>query len=228
MFMSRRRLPAACSQRVWSNAWVQELGIAGRFEQVVEAFLGSCLGGRASRRKRLRMRLAMGKSSSSFQAVGQALIAGQDDGQDGAGVQVGAGQQAQLGEDQRVHFLGFVDDEHGPIERAVDVCEPFFPQRFGAVPAVVGRERHAKQVAQFAIEVGQVGLGPGQDADAQIAQVAQVLGQDAQGGALAGARLADDQGKAAFADLLFDAPAEALGRRREPQSRGRALRGRRG
>src|SRR5205823_2594100 len=37
-------------------------------------------------------------------------------GEDGAAVQVGAGQQAQFAEDRRVHFLGFVDEQHGPID----------------------------------------------------------------------------------------------------------------
>ncbi len=66
--------------------------------------------------------------------------------------------------------------------------EPFFAQEFGAVPAVVGREGHAEEMAQFAIEVGHVGLGPGQHADAQIAQPVQALGEQAQGGAFADAR----------------------------------------
>ena len=87
---------------------------------------------------------------------------------------------------------------------------PFFAQDLGAGPAVVGREGHAEEFAQFAVEVGQEGLGPGEHADGDVAQRAQAVGQEAQGGALARARVADGQGKAAFADLLFDAPAEAF------------------
>ena len=56
----------------------------------------------------------------------------------------------------------------------------------------------------------------------------QVLGQDAQRGALADAGIADRQGKAAFADLLFDAPAEALDLRGHSTGPRWAVRRRRG
>ena len=46
---------------------------------------------------------------------------------------------------------------------------------------------------------------------------AQALGQEAQGGAFARARIAEGQGEAAFAHLLFEAPAEALDRRGDPE-----------
>jgi hypothetical protein len=46
-----------------------------------------------------------------------------------------------------------------------------------------------------------------------------MLGQDAQSGALTRPWIADRQGETAFADLLFDAPAEALNRWRAPQGR---------
>ena len=204
----------------------QELGIAGGFEQVVEAFL-ELLGGQGFRAQAAADAAGDGQEVGFFQAAGQALIAGQDDGEDGARVQVGAGQQAQFGQDRGVHFLGFVDQEHGPIERRLRCERAIFPAGFGAVPAVVGRQGDAEEVAQFAVKVGQFGLGPSQDADDQIAQVAQALGEDAQGGAFARAGIADGQGKAAFADLLFDAPAEAFDRGQRSTGPRRALRGRR-
>ena len=93
----------------------QELGIAGGFEQVIEAFL-QLLG-----RQGFQTQADCGcgwrwATDRVLPAGGQALIASQDDRQDGARVQVGTGQHAQLGQDQRVHFLGFIDDEHGPID----------------------------------------------------------------------------------------------------------------
>ncbi len=116
------------------------------------------------------MRLATGNRSVLFQTGGQTLIAGQNDGENGAGVQLGAGQQAQFRQDRGVHFLGLVNDEHGAISGGLDMSEPFFTQAFGAMPAIIGREGHAEQMAQFAVKVGHFSLGPSQGADAQIAQ----------------------------------------------------------
>jgi len=113
----------------------------------------------------------------------------------------------------------------GPIDGGLDVGEPFFAQAFGTVPAIAGRECDAEEIAQFAVEVRHLGLGPGQDPDAQVAQAAQVLREQAQGGALAHARVAGDQRETAFADLLFDAPAEALDLRGGAQGAGRRLGG---
>ena len=97
---------------------------------------------------------------------------------------------------------------------------PLFAQDLGAGPAVVRREGHGKEFAQFAIKVRQVGLGPGEHADGDIAQLTQPATEQAQGGALAGARVAEGQGEAAFADLLLDAPAEVLQGRGHPEGGG--------
>ncbi len=109
-----------------------------------------------------------------------------------------------------LHLLGFVDEEHRPIDRSVHVNEPFFPEQFGAVPPVVRSQGDAKEVAQFAVKIGQVGLRASEPAHGQIAALVQPLGEDTQGGAFARAGISTDQGKAAFAELLFDAPAEAF------------------
>ena len=162
-----------------------ELGVAGGLEQRCPRHSRSSLGGRGSRRRRLRMRLAMGKQIAALQALGEAVVAGEDDGEDGAGVEFGAGQQAQFAEDRGVHLLGFVDEQDRAVERALDVSEPLLAQGLGAVPAVVGREGHAEEIAEFAVEVGHLGLGPAQHPHAQIAHWRQALGEDAQGGALA-------------------------------------------
>jgi len=93
------------------------------------------------------------------------------------------------------------------------------------MPAVAGREAHPKEVAEFAIEVGHLGLGAGQNADGQIAQAVQVFGQEPQGGTFTRTRIADDQGETAFADLLFDPPAKALDWWRRPEGADGRLRG---
>ena len=48
----------------------------------------------------------------------------------------------------------------------------------------------------------------------------QTLAEDTEGGALAGARIAEGQGETALADLLFDAPTEAFQRRAHPERSG--------
>ncbi len=166
-----------------------------------------------------------GQQVGFFQAGGQARIAGQDDGEDGAGVQFGTGQQVQFGQDRGVHLLGFVDEEQQPIGGGLNVGEPFLAQSPSAVPTIIGREDHPEQMAKFAVEVGHFGLGPGQDADAEVPQIAQVLGEDAQSGAFTNAVLAHRQGEAAFADLVLSAPAEALDGRGNPQRGGGHLGG---
>ena len=61
MFMSRRRLPAACSQRVRTSGGVISFGLPAAAQRWLR-HSASSLGLRASRRRRLRMRLAMGYS----------------------------------------------------------------------------------------------------------------------------------------------------------------------
>jgi hypothetical protein len=100
------------------------------------------------------------------------LIPRQDDGQDGAAIELGAGEQTQFGEDRFAHLLGFVDQQHGAIEGGVDMGEPFFAQNFGTVPAAVRGQGHAEEMAQFAVKIGQIGLGPCQQADTEIAHTA--------------------------------------------------------
>ena len=84
---------------------VQEFGVAGAFEQVSQAVLEQL--GRAGLQAQSRPDAAGdGQQVGFFQAVGQALVARQNDGQDGAGVQVGAGQQAQFAPSRGGSFPG--------------------------------------------------------------------------------------------------------------------------
>ena len=86
---------------------------------------------------------------SAFQASDQTMVAGKDDGKDGTGVQLGAGEQAQFREDGAVHFLAFIDDEDRSVDGRLDVSEPFFPEDFGAVPEVVRGQGYGEELSQF-------------------------------------------------------------------------------
>ena len=57
---------------------------------------------------------AQGQEVFAPQEIGEATVAGEDDGEQRAGVELGAGQQAQLAEHGGEHLLGLVDEEHGP------------------------------------------------------------------------------------------------------------------
>jgi len=94
--------------------------------------------------------------SSGREEVGQAAVAGQHDADQGAGVELRAGQQAQLAEDDGRHLLGFVDQEHGAEQRALQMGQPPLAQGLEPVPAVVRREGDAEEVAELAVEVGDV------------------------------------------------------------------------
>ena len=78
-------------------------------------------------------------------------------------------QQPQLGEHGGQHLLGLVDDQHGSRQRGVDMGLPALAQHLGAGPAVVRGQLDAEQVAHLAIEVGEAGLGPADDADLDVA-----------------------------------------------------------
>jgi hypothetical protein len=93
--------------------------------------------------------------------------------------------------------------------------EPGLAQRLEAAPAVVRAQRHAKEIAHLAIEVGEVALRMGDRPDGEIGQPRQALGQQTQRHAFARARVAVDHREAALADQpVLDAPAEVLEARR--------------
>jgi hypothetical protein len=109
------------------------------------------------------------------------------------------------------HLLGLVNDQHGPRQRGIDVGLPAVAQDLGAGPSVVRGQLDAEQIAHLAIEVGEICLRPCDDADLDVAAlVAEALGENAQGHRLAGSGRAGDEGEAAFADELLDAPAELI------------------
>ena len=78
----------------------------------------------------------------------QPAVARQDDGEDHAGVEVGAGEQAQLVQHVGAHVLRFIHQQDGAKDRGVDVREPGVAERLRAGPAIVGAERHAEEMAR--------------------------------------------------------------------------------
>src|ERR1700674_2083355 len=56
--------------------------------------------------------------------LGEAGGAAEDDGEDGARIELGGGEDAQLGEDRGGHLLGFVDEQDGAAPGGLDVGEP--------------------------------------------------------------------------------------------------------
>src|SRR5262245_48279824 len=95
--------------------------------------------------QRRRMREARGRR--------QAGVAGEDDGEQLAAVQIFAGEDAQLGEHGRERLLGFVEDEHGAGQGGGDVVAPAGAEGLETAPTVVDGERDAEQVAELTIKV---------------------------------------------------------------------------
>ena len=82
---------------------------------------------------------------------------------------------------------------------------PAIAQHLGAGPSVVRGEFDSEQVAHLAIEIGEAGLGPADDADLDVALSVEPLRKNAQRDRFAGAGRAGDEGEAALADELLDA-----------------------
>ncbi len=143
--------------------------------------------------------------------VDQAAVAGEDDREDGARVEVGGRQQADLGDHRGQQLLGLVDEHHGPHAGVVDMGEPSLAQVFEAGPAVVVHQVDAEHPADLAVEVGQPGRGVGDGTDPEPVRAAEAVGEHAQRHALSGAGLAGDQREAALAHkMMLDSEAEAV------------------
>ena len=83
----------------------QQLGIAGGLEQVGQAVL-QLLGGMGLQAQAAANAAGDGQQLQFLQTAEQALVAGQDDGEDGSAVQFGTGEQTQFGEDGGVDKAG--------------------------------------------------------------------------------------------------------------------------
>jgi hypothetical protein len=97
------------------------------------------------------------------------------------------------------------------------VSLPALAQDLGTTPAIVRAQFDAEEVSHLAIEVGDVGLRATDDADRHVAPRRQRSGQDAQGGGLAAAGRAGDEGEAAVASELLHPPAERFQARGDVQ-----------
>ena len=111
--------------------------------------------------------------------LGEALVAGEDDAQQGARVELRGGEQAQLVHDRGGELLGLVDEQHRTQARGVEVGEPAGTQRLEAHPAVVGSEFDGEQVAELTVEVGEVGAGVGERGDGEVGQALEARGEQA-------------------------------------------------
>jgi hypothetical protein len=100
--------------------------------------------------------------------VGQSAVTAEDDSGDGAGVAIGTGEDAQLGQDAGVHLLGLVDKQHGSAAGGLDVVEPGVSEDLEAAPAVVWSQGDAEEVSHLAVEVGQPALRSCQDAEDDV------------------------------------------------------------
>ena len=85
------------------------------------------------------------------------------------GVEIGGGQQAQLGEHGGLHLLSLIDQKHRPGQGALDVGLPALAQDLGTAVAVMRAQLDAEKFAHLAIEVGDVGLRAADHADRHVA-----------------------------------------------------------
>jgi TolB-like protein len=217
-------------QHVWANRYDRELKDVFAIQDEITMNIMVALQAELTEGEQARLRargtynleayLKFLQAMDYFKQVGQTAVPGEDHQEDGSGVQVGAGEQAQFRENRGLHLLCFVDDQHGPIERSLDLGLPFFPKRFGPVPTVVRVQGYAEEISHFPVEVEDGGLGARENSEHDILDCAEAIGEDAQGCTLATPRLAADQSEAAFSHLVFDPPAEALSGWGGEESRG--------
>ena len=76
----------------------------------------------------------------------------------GCSVVARTGQQAQLAQGGRSHLLRLIDEQHAAPSGGVQVRQPAFAQGLETAPPVVRAQRDGEDVAELAIEVGQIAL----------------------------------------------------------------------
>jgi hypothetical protein len=146
----------------------------------------------------------------SAQALWETLVAGKDDAEELLGVEVFAGEDSDLVEDGGEGFLCFVDDEDGAQERGGDVIGPTSAQGLEVGPAIGSGEVDGEEVAELAIKIGGTALGVLDDADEDVWEGFEILGDEAQCDALTGAWVACDHGKAAICDAESETTFEGV------------------
>jgi hypothetical protein len=91
---------------------------------------------------------AEGEEIRGTEAFDEAPVAGEDDAEQLAGIEILAGEETELGKDGGVGLLRLVDDEDGPGERGGDVLGPASAEGLEAAPAIVGLERDTEEVPE--------------------------------------------------------------------------------
>ena len=69
-----------------------------------------------------------GQQLLAAKLLGEPGVTAQDDAEYGLGVEVGGGQDAQLGEDGRGDLLGLIDEQDRTVACGLDVGEPLLAQ----------------------------------------------------------------------------------------------------
>jgi len=142
--------------------------------------------------------------------LGEPLVATEHDGEKAAGVEVGAGQDAELGKHGGVHFLSFIDEQDWPMEAGAEILEPLVAQSFEAAPAIVRRERNSEEIAEFAIEVTEVALGSDDDADGNVGDLREFSSGDSESDGFTRSGFAGDKGEPSVTNLVLQTPAKVL------------------
>jgi hypothetical protein len=157
-----------------------EVGVSGLVEDMVEP-VEEFFGGEVVEAESDSDATGDGEEFLATELLDEAAITGEDDGQDGSGIEVGGGEDSEFGEDVGVHFLCFIDEEDGSEVSGFDVSEPFFAQGLETSPSVVGDEGDAEECAEFTVAVPDTALGTGQDADIDVREHGEVVGEEAEG-----------------------------------------------
>jgi hypothetical protein len=194
-----------------------ECGVAGGVEEVVEAFAQVIAFGVAEEEAAANAR-GEGEEVGMAQAVGEAVVTGEDDAQEGMGVEGFGGEETDFAQDAGVHFLGFIDDEDGACGGGGEMGGPALAEGFEADPAVVVGQGDVEELAELTVKVGESALGMVDGADADVAAAVEPVGEKAEGDAFAGAGLAGDEGKAAVVHGELDAAAKGVDGGGEAQS----------
>jgi hypothetical protein len=190
--------------------WGHERAVSGGGEEVDERFL-KLGGGKRVEREPGADATRERKEVVATELVEEPGISGENDGEKLPRVEVGAEKEPELVEHCGVHLLGFVDEEDGPKERGLEMGLPAFAKRLGPGPSVVGSKGNAEHVAHLAVEVGEVSLRPGEDADDELGLTRESLGEEAKDDAFAGSGLSGDEREAAVSsEGQLELPEEAL------------------
>jgi len=161
---------------------------------------------------------ADGKQSGVPEALREALVTAKDNAEELLGIEVFGAEDAELGEDGTEGFLRLVDEEDRTRGGRKDVLGPASAEGLEAGPAIVRGKGDGEEVAELPIEVGGLALGMLGDAAKDVWNALEVMGEEPEGDAFAGARVAGNQDEAAVLDAGTDAANKGIDGRRSVQS----------